>query len=100
MFSVIRAIGSRGPEGVMRALRDALEAYERTNEAGVFRITFDAPMFHVYPAKDAAFDAPISLRAGVRSLHETVRAIMDAGGASSGAQMRLGTTISDTTRIT
>lgn len=91
MFSVSREIGWQGTKGVGRALNDALDAYERTNEAGAFRVALDAPMFHVYPATGAPLDAAISIPAGTRSLDETIRFIRAAVAASTRARINLGT---------
>jgi hypothetical protein len=91
MFTVSRAIASQAPVQIEHTLREALDAYERTNEAGVFRVAFDEPMFHVSPATGAPLDAAISIPAGTRSLDETVRIIRAAAAASTRARINLGT---------
>ena len=95
MFIVPRDVALLPRAEIGASLQQMLDAYDRTNDAGPFRLVASETAWHIAPRAGSVLDARITVPPADRSIDEAVEAILSAVRASTGEDIAFAGTASN-----
>jgi len=95
MFIVPRDVAVRPRAEIGVSLQEMLDSYDRTSDAGLFRLVAADTAWHIVPRVGSALDARITVPLANRSIDEAIAAILAAVRTSTGEDIAFAGTASN-----